>query len=60
VSAGHSVEVITIPADVNARAAYPLGVVEATDDPELADAFVAYVAGPEGQAVLAEHGFLAP
>ena len=37
---------------------YPICVVSATEVKTLAQAFVDYVAGPDGQAVLAKYGFL--
>ncbi|MBK9179461.1 MAG: molybdate ABC transporter substrate-binding protein [Acidimicrobiales bacterium] len=59
VSAGDTVEAVS-PADVNVIADYPIGVLEASGAAEVAEAFVAYVLGDEGQAVLAENGFLPP
>ncbi|CAN5514917.1 molybdate ABC transporter substrate-binding protein [soil metagenome] len=44
----------------NVIASYPIAVVEATANSELADAFQAYVLSDDGQAVLKEAGFLAP
>lgn len=59
-AAGDSVEAVTIPADVNVLATYPIGVLAASGNAEVAAAFVAFVVGGEGQAVLAEHGFRPP
>ncbi|NYE19342.1 molybdate ABC transporter substrate-binding protein [Microbacterium immunditiarum] len=39
---------------------YPIVALDDAANPEAAAAFVAFVLGPEGQAVLAEHGFGAP
>jgi len=39
---------------------YPIAIVKASRQPAAAAAFVAYVTGPAGQAVLARHGFEAP
>ena len=47
---------IEIPADVNVIATYPIAPVEG-GDAALADAFIDYVLGPDGQATLAEFGF---
>jgi molybdate transport system substrate-binding protein len=56
-------------ADVDAVAAegaesvvnrYPIAALSGADDPVIAAAFVAFVTGPEGQAILAAHGFGAP
>ncbi len=47
---------IEIPADVNVIATYPIAPVEGSDA-SLADAFIDYILGPDGQATLAEFGF---
>ncbi len=39
---------------------YPIAALDGAANPSAAAAFVAFVRGPEGQAVLAEHGFGAP
>ena len=39
---------------------YPIAVLGSSANPALAQAFEAWVLGPEGQRVLAEAGFLAP
>jgi len=49
--------VITIPDDVNVTATYSIAVVAGSEEADLAQRFVHYVLG-EGQAILAEHGFL--
>lgn len=59
-SAGASVETVTIPAEQNVVATYPMAVVAGSGAASLARAFVAYVAGPEGQAVLRDVGFGPP
>jgi molybdate transport system substrate-binding protein len=59
-AAGDAVEAVAIPAAVNVVATYPIGVLEASGDAAVADAFVAYVLSDEGQAVLEELGFLPP
>ena len=46
-----------IPEDVNVIATYPIAVVTGAPNATLAAAFVAYVAGPEGQATLTDYGF---
>jgi molybdate transport system substrate-binding protein len=40
--------------------AYPIGVLGQSADPEAARAFVDFVASDAGQAILRDHGFLAP
>lgn len=54
------VKAIEIPDDVNVIATYPIAVVEGAAQPDLAAEFVGYVTGPEGQATLAQFGFLPP
>ncbi|MGB6058977.1 MAG: molybdate ABC transporter substrate-binding protein [Microthrixaceae bacterium] len=53
------VDTITIPDDLNVIADYPIAVAKDSDHPRLARAFVDYVLGERGQAVLSEFGFLA-
>lgn len=50
------VEIIEIPEAVNVIASYPIAPVEGGDT-ALANAFIAYVLGPEGQATLENYGF---
>jgi molybdate transport system substrate-binding protein len=49
---------VEIPDDVNVIATYPIAVVAGTAHADLAQAFVDHVTGPEGQATLADFGFL--
>ncbi|MGH2557273.1 MAG: molybdate ABC transporter substrate-binding protein [Actinomycetota bacterium] len=51
------ITVITIPDHVNVIATYPIAVVAGSQEADLAQRFVQYVLG-EGQAILAEYGFL--
>jgi molybdate transport system substrate-binding protein len=48
---------IPIPDIHNAVAVYPIAPLAESRLPEQAQAFVAFVRGPEGQAILARHGF---
>jgi molybdate transport system substrate-binding protein len=50
------ITLITIPADVNVIATYPIGVVSGSEEPDLAQRFVDYVLS-EGQQTLADYGF---
>ena len=50
------VKLIEIPDDVNVIATYPIADVTG-GNAELADAFIAYVLSPEGQATLEDYGF---
>ncbi len=54
--AADAVQLIAIPDEVNIVATYPMAAV-AGGDTALADAFIAYVLSPEGQATLAGFGF---
>lgn len=56
--AGDAVDTVAIATDVNVRATSPIAVLAGSGDPEVAEAFVAHVMGADGQAVLAEYGFL--
>lgn len=59
-AAGSAVGSVSIPAAVNGATAYPIGVVSATPEPVLAEAFVAMVTSAQGQSVLQAAGFGAP
>jgi molybdate transport system substrate-binding protein len=59
-AAGSTVSTVAIPAAQNAVAEYPIAIVKATGNEALAQAFMSYVLGPQGQAVLREAGFGAP
>lgn len=59
-AAGDAVEIVEIPAEQNVVADYPIAVVAGSGDTEVARAFMAYVLSDEGQAVLADAGFLSP
>ena len=53
-------EGVTIPADINVLATYPLGVTTDAANPEGAAAWAAFITGGEGQSILAKYGFGAP
>jgi molybdate transport system substrate-binding protein len=55
--AGASVTGVVIPTEIDVVAVYPMAVLTDTINQPLADAFLAYVAGPDGQAVLKQAGF---
>ena len=59
-AAGDAAAGVEIPADVNVISNYPVVVTKAAPNPEGAQAFVDFVAGDAGQAILAQYGFLAP
>ncbi len=60
VAANDRVEGIEIPAEVNVETTYPIAKLISSDNPSGATAFVAFVLSPEGQTILASHGFSAP
>lgn len=59
-AAGPKVTGVPIPANVNASTEYPIAPITKTANPSLANAFVAYVLSPPGQAVLAAREFEKP
>jgi molybdate transport system substrate-binding protein len=59
-AASDKVATIDIPGEVNVRATYTGVVVKASEHPDAALAFLDWLAGPDGQAVLAAFGFLPP
>ncbi|MEK7426268.1 MAG: molybdate ABC transporter substrate-binding protein [Actinomycetota bacterium] len=58
--AGDDAVGVVIPASVNVINHYPMVVTAASRNPEAAQAFIDFVAGPAGQAMLGQYGFLAP
>lgn len=59
-TAGDKVSTVSIPAEYNVIAVYPIGAIAASKNPEAAAAFETYVLGADGQAILAKFGFLPP
>jgi molybdate transport system substrate-binding protein len=57
-AAKDQVEVVTIPSELNAIAQYPIAVIKAAPQPELAAAWTALVLSPAGQRRLVAAGFL--
>jgi molybdate transport system substrate-binding protein len=61
VAAGRGdIEGVALPEAGDLPARYPIAVLDDAEDEDLAAAFVAFVLSDAGQAVLADHGFLAP
>lgn len=58
--AGDKVEGVTFPESSSAVNTYPIGAIKASKNADLAKAFVAFVAGAKGQAILAAAGFAKP
>ena len=56
-AAGSKVHAVVIPAEVNASTEYPIAALTKAPNAAGAQAFVAYVLSPAGQAVLAADGF---
>ena len=56
-AAGAEVEGVEIPDDVNVVAEYPIAVLTDSGAPDVAGAFVEYLLGDDGQAILASWGF---
>lgn len=51
---------VAIPADQNVIAEYPIALTREAPNPEAGQAFIDFLTGPEGQAILAAAGFTAP
>lgn len=51
------VRTIAIPASANVQAAYPAAVLASARDPDLARAFLSFLASDDGRAILAARGF---
>ena len=51
---------IDIPTQYNVVAEYPIAVLSASENKEVAEAFIAFILSDEGQAVMEEFGFSAP
>jgi molybdate transport system substrate-binding protein len=60
IAAGDGASGVDIPDDINVIAEYPIAVTAEAGDPDTARAFIDFVTGPDGQAILADHGFTAP
>src|SRR5258706_7492976 len=58
-TAASTTSTLAIPDAFNVIATYPMGVVKASKNATVAQQFVDYVAGPDGQTVLAQYGFVA-
>jgi molybdate transport system substrate-binding protein len=59
-AAGAKAEGVDIPAELDVEATYPVAVTREAANPEAAAAWIAFLTGSEGRAILAEHGFGAP
>ena len=59
-AAGDKAAAVTIPPEINVVAKYPIAAVKASSHPDVDQAFIDFVLGPEGQQILASYGFMAP
>jgi len=58
--AASDLRTIEIPAELNVVAEYPIAKLDKSANPDLADAFIAFVLSPKGQTVLQKWGFAPP
>ncbi len=59
-AAGDAADMVEIPEDINVVAEYPIATVAASENQEVGEAFIDFLTGADGQAILAEYGFGAP
>jgi molybdate transport system substrate-binding protein len=59
-AAGSKAEGVDIPADINVVAQYPIASVKTSKNPEVDHAFIDFLLGPDGQAIMAKYGFGSP
>jgi len=59
-AAGTKVTAVPISASDNASTTYPIATISSSKNQSIAQAFVAYVLSPQGQAVLSAAGFQGP
>ncbi len=59
-AAGEAAEGVEIPEDINVVAEYPIATVGASENQEIGEAFIEFLTGDDGQAILADYGFGPP
>ena len=59
-AAGDTAAMVEIPADINVLAEYPVATVSESANTEVGEAFIEFLTGADGQAIMAEYGFGAP
>ena len=59
-AAGDEAEGVEIPEDINVVAEYPIATVGESENQEVGEAFIDFLTGADGQAILADHGFGPP
>jgi molybdate transport system substrate-binding protein len=60
IAAGPSAQAVTIPANLNVVADYPIASVKASKNQATGAAFISFVLGAPGQSILAKYGFMKP
>ncbi len=60
IAAGDAAAGVDIPADINVVAEYPIASVKASTNSEVDQAFIDFLTGPDGQAIMAKYGFGSP
>ena len=59
-AAGDKADAVAIPADINVIATYPIATVKTSTKTDVDAAFIKFLTGPNGQAILAKYGFGEP
>jgi molybdate transport system substrate-binding protein len=59
-AAGDKAEAVAIPANINVIAKYPIASVKTSTKTDVDAAFITFLTGPDGQAILAKYGFGKP
>ena len=59
-AAGDAAEAVGIPAEINVIAQYPIASVKTSTNQEVDQAFIDFLLGDDGQAIMAKYGFGAP
>ena len=54
IAAGDTADMVEIPEDINVVAEYPIATVAASENPDVDEAFIDFLTGPDGQAILAD------
>jgi molybdate transport system substrate-binding protein len=60
IAAGDDAEGVEVPADLNVVAEYPIALAAEAPNAEGGEAFIDFVTGEQGQAILESYGFVAP
>jgi molybdate transport system substrate-binding protein len=59
-AAGDKAQAVDIPENINVVANYPIASINASKSPDVDKAFINFVLGDDGQAILKKYGFLPP